>query len=208
MKKSTVILSTIVAMISLSHAEDNDLKSWSIELGYQTSIQKINDNFDVTYKDGSSSSRLGSGLTDNLYIDLGRNIFVGDKYLLLPSIGFTQATLLVDDYHNDELNIKLPLFYKTEWLNQQILVGPQVKFIFYPALNYNHREGQVDMNYQTAFAYGIQTLWGRGVTKLSVGLDYLTSAHYTAIQYNADTVLEADVNMNGLYMNVGLHLDF
>lgn len=207
MLKNTLIAMMLLSSISMADEAVND-KTWFMEFGYQTSIQKIKSGFESTYTDNGGRGLFSEGLTDNLYVEMGKSFQLKDKYSLAPSIGFTQATLLGDDYHNDAITLELPLFYKTQLWNRQVLVGPSAKFVFYPAMYYNDKEGQVDMGSQSAFAYGIQSLWGSGDTKFSLGLENLTSANYSATQFNGTTKLDAYVDMNGLYLNMGMHIGF
>ena len=198
MFKNTLVSMIILSSVSIANEVVND-KNWFMEFGYQTSVQKINGSFDSTYSGESWES-----LTDNLYLDVGRNFNLNAEFSLAPSLGFTQATLLGDDYHNDAITVKLPLFYKTELFSKDVKVGASLKYLFYPANYYNHRDGQVDFGSQNAFAYGLQSLWGTGDTKFALGLEYLNSANYSKVQGE----LKSSVEMNGLYLNVGLHIGF
>jgi hypothetical protein len=180
-----------------------DEKKWFMELGYQTSVQKVKVSFD-----SSTSGEVSEGLTDNLYLEVGRNFRLNSEFTLAPSLGFTQATLLADDYHNDAITLKLPLFYNTKIFSKNIKVGPSFKYILYPSNYYNHRDGQVDFGSQSTFAYGIQSLWGMSNTKFSLGLEYLNGANYDKVQGMGTTELKSNVEMNGLYLNVGLHIGF
>ncbi|MBU1667574.1 hypothetical protein KKC13_04090 [bacterium] len=207
MLKNTLIGMMVLSSISMADEAVND-KNWFMEFGYQTSIERMKSGFESTYTDNSGSGLFREGLTDNLYLEIGKSFQLNDEYSLAPSIGFTQATLLGDDYHNDAITLELPLFYKTQLWNKQVLVGPSVKFVLYPAMYYNDNEGQVDMGSQSAFAYGIQSLWGSGDTKFSLGLENLTSANYSATQFNGTTKLDAYADMNGLYLNMGIHIGF
>ena len=208
MLKNTITILLIVA--SLSHAnEKEEEKNCFLEFGYQASIQRVNGGFDSTYISTSASSgEEWEGLTDNLYLKIGRNFNLNEKYSLAPSLGFTQATLLADDYHNDAITLELPLFYKTELFDKSVKIGPSLKYIVYPSLYYNNRDGQVDFGVKNAFAYGIQSLWGENNTKFSLGLEYLNSANYSAKTTTGTSQLESNVEMNGLYLNLGLHLEF
>ncbi len=198
MLKKILISTLLLSSLSMADSESQE-KNWFMELGYQTSVQKVNGSFDSTYSGESWES-----LTDNLYLDVGRNFNLNAEFSLAPSLGFTQATLLGDDYHNDAITIKLPLFYKTELFSKDVKIGPSLKYVFYPSNYYNHRDGQVDFGTQNAFAYGLQSLWGTGDTKFALGLEYLNSANYSKVQGE----LKSSVEMNGLYLNVGLHIGF
>jgi hypothetical protein len=194
------IVASIIILSSLTMGSNEvDEKKWFIELGYQTSIQRVNGSFDSTY-----SGEAWESLTDNLYLDVGRNFNFNSEFSLAPSLGFIQATLLGDDYHNDAITVKLPLFYKTELFSKDVKVGPSLKYVFYPSHYYNHRDGQIDFGSQNAFAYGLQSLWGTDDTKFALGLEYLNSANYSKVQGE----LKSSVEMNGLYLNVGLHIGF
>lgn len=197
-------LVSLVIFSSLSMASDTNIeKKWFMEFGYQTSVQRVKGNFDST-----TSGEAWESLTDNLYLEVGRNFDLGSKFSLAPSLGFTQATLLGDDYHNDAITVKLPLFYKTELFSKDVKVGPSLKYIFYPSNYYNHRDGQVDFGSQNAFAYGFQSLWGSSDTKFSLGLEYLSSANYLKVQGFGTNELKSSVEMNGLYLNIGLNIGF
>ena len=212
MKKQ--LLGVMILASSLFAGEVNEKieKSWFMELGYQTSVQSMNGSFDSTYTvDGLSGGGSGtswSGLTDNLYVKIGRNFEIFSDYELSPSIGFVEATLLADDYHNDAITFELPLFFKTEIFSKNVKIGPSLKYIYYPSNSYNDYEGQVNFGAQSAFAYGIQSLWGKGNSKFSLGIENLTSANDSAMSETATSLLKANANMDGLYLNVGLHMGF
>ena len=196
-------------LISSLSVADKQEKNWFLEFGYQASIQRVNGGFDSTYiSTGAGAGEAWEGLTDNLYLKIGQNFNLNEKYSLAPSLGFTQASLLADDYHNDAITLELPLFYKTEFFDKSVKIGPSLKYILYPSLYYNNRDGQVDFGVKNAFAYGIQSLWGDSNTKFSVGLEYLNSANYSARTATDTAQLESNVEMNGLYLNIGLHLEF
>jgi hypothetical protein len=205
LKKISVIL---VVLLSCSSAEENKTKNWFMEFGYQTSITTTHTNFEATFNDESAREISGSGLSDNLYLKIGKSLVFGDIYSFAPSIGFTQASLLGDDYHNDSIYLEVPLFYKTEFFNKVVNIGPSVKYIAYTSLYYNDREGQIDYGFQDAWAFGIQSLWGSGDKKFSLGLEQLTSSNYSKFTRNSSTLLESSIEMNGLYLNFGLQLVF
>jgi len=202
MLKNIMVSMMILSSVSIADEVNKD-KNWFMELGYQTSMQRVNGSFD-----SSSSGESWESLTDNLYLDVGRNFNLNSEFSLAPSLGFTQATLLGDDYHNDAITVKLPLFYKTELFSKDVKVGPSLKYVLYPSNYYNHRDGQVDFGTQNAFAYGLQSLWGSNNTKFSLGLEYLNSANYIKVQGTGTEELRSNVEMNGLYLNVGLNIGF
>jgi len=191
----------------------NEIKNrWFMELGYQTSIETMNGSFDSTYTvDSLNSGGSGtswSGLTDNLYAKIGRDFEIFSNYEISPSIGFVEATLLADDYHNDAITFEVPLFVKTELFNKNVKIGPSFKYIYYPENSYNDNEGKVSFGTQSAFAYGIQSLWGKGNSKFSLGIENLTSANDSATSVTSTSLLKAKANMDGLYLNIGLHIGF
>ena len=202
MLKNIVTSMMILSSVLMADNGDNK-KSWFMEFGYQTSVQRVNGSFD-----SSTSGEAWEGLTDNLYLEVGRNFNLGSEFSLAPSLGFTQATLLGDDYHNDAITLQLPLFYNTKIFSKDVKVGPSFKYIFYPSNYYNHRDGQVDFGSQSAFTYGVQSLWGSSDTKFSLGLEYLNSANYSKVQGTGIRELKSSVEMNGLYLNVGLNIGF
>ena len=202
MLKKILISTLLLSSLSMANSESKE-KNWFMELGYQVSIQRVNGSFDSDY-----SGKAWESLTDNLYLKIGRNFNLNENYSLAPSLGFTQATLLADDYHNDAITLELPLFYKTELFDKSVKIGPSLKYILYPSLYYNNREGQVDFGVKNAFAYGVQSLWGENNTKFSLGLEYLNSANYSEKTTTGTSQLESNVEMNGLYLNLGLHLEF
>lgn len=202
MLKKTVTSMMVLTSLTIAANEVSE-KKWFMELGYQTSVQRVNVSFDST-----TSGEASEGLTDNLYLEVGRNFSLNSEFSLAPSLGFSQATLLGDDYHNDAITLELPLFYKTEIFSKDVKVGPSFKYIFYPSNYYNHRDGQVDFGSQSAFAYGVQSLWGNSDTKFSLGLEYLNSANYSKVQGFGVNELKSSVEMNGLYLNVGLNIGF
>ncbi|CAA6817077.1 MAG: Unknown protein [uncultured Sulfurovum sp.] len=202
MLKKIVISMMIISSLTIADTEVSE-KNWFMEFGYQTSVQQVNGSFD-----SQTSGESWEGVTDNLYLEIGRNFSLNSEFSLAPNLGFTQATLLGDDYHNDAITLELPLFYNTKIFSKDVKVGPSFKYIFYPSNYYNHRDGQVDFGTQNAFAYGLQSLWGSSDTKFSLGLEYLNSANYEKVQGFGERELKSSVEMNGLYLNVGLNIGF
>lgn len=202
MLKKTVTSMMILSSLTMADNEVSE-KDWFMEFGYQISAQRVNVSFDST-----TSGEASEGLTDNLYLEIGRNFILNYEFSLAPSLGFTQATLLGNDYHNDAITLELPLFYKTKIFSKDVKVGPSFKYIFYPSNYYNHRDGQVDFGTQSAFAYGVQSLWGSSDAKFSLGLEYLSSANYSKVQGLSTRELKSSVEMDGLYLNVGLNIGF
>jgi len=204
---------SLLSIVSIADEVSTEIENrWFMELGYQTSVQSMNGSFDSTYTidglSGGGSGRSWSGLTDNLYVKVGRDFEIFLDYELSPSIGFIEATLLADDYHNDAITFELPLFVKTELFNKNVKIGPAFKYIYYPSNSHNDNEGEVSFGTQSAFAYGIQSLWGKGNSKFSLGIENLTSANDSAISVTSTSLLKAKANMDGLYLNMGLHIGF
>ena len=203
----------MMILSSLSMAEQEN--KWFMELGYQVSTKKIDGTFtsttttiNGTQTGISSTGESWGGVLDNLYLKMGRKVEICEKYSLAPSLGFTQASLLGDEYHSDALFLELPLFYKTEFLATAIEIGPSLKYIYYPNNYYNSKVGQVDFGRESAFAYGLQSLWGKGNTKFSLGIEKLTSASSSAISAVGNIENQAIVNANALYVNLGIHIGF
>ncbi|KIM06237.1 MAG: hypothetical protein KU29_08860 [Sulfurovum sp. FS06-10] len=200
---------TIITLLSIfSFAEEESTKNWFMEFGYQASITPIDTKFEAVFDDGSSSELLGSGLSENLYLKIGKSVPLSDKYSLYPSIGFTQASLFRDDYHNDALYLEMPIFYKTEVFNRMVQFGPSVKYLMYSSLYHNNSEGRINYGFQDSWAFGLQSLWGAGDTKFAIGLEQLISANRSKSIDKNSVLLKSDVEMNGLYLNFGLHVAF
>jgi hypothetical protein len=72
MLKNVVISMMIFSSLTMARNKVND-KNWFIELGYQTSCESW------------------EGLTDNLYLEIGRNFSLSSEFSLAPSLGFIQV---------------------------------------------------------------------------------------------------------------------
>jgi len=202
----------LVALVSISHANE---EGWFVELGWQISAPTTSGAYDLFDTSGSKIVHFDwEGTDDMLYAEIGHIFELEDSNALLSvSAGTTFIALDAAD-HNDALFAKVSVLYPTTMFGTDVKIGSKAKVLFpsYNAYYYDKDLGEdarkVDYDTNSAFAFGVESIWGSGDWQMVTGLEYLTSAKYKGVYRDDNSHATSEIDLNGVYFNVGLRYSF
>ena len=155
----------------------------------------------------------GESTDDMLYVTLGRLIEIKDSKAKLSLSAGTTFIVLDSADHNDALFVKGALLYPVEILGNSVDIGPTAQVFFpYNSYYYDSEDGEfarkVKYDTNTAYSFGIDTVWGSDTWKYTVGLEYMTSSKYEGSVRDSTGYAKSKIDSDALYMHIGIQYHF
>lgn len=202
----------LVALVSIAQANE---ESWFVELGWQISDPSTLFSYDLFDMRGSQIVHFGSeGTTDMIYAEIGHGFELqGSDASLFVSAG-TTFVALDGGSHENALFAKASVLYPTTLFGTEVSVGPKAKVLLPYNNYYDDKEfleedaRRVEYDTNSAFAFGVEAVWGSGDWQMVTGLEYLTSAKYKGVYRDTNGYATSETDLDGVYLNIGLRYMF
>jgi hypothetical protein len=201
----------LIVLVTISQANE---EKWFIDLGWQISTPTTTGYYNSFDTSGTSGVHYDwEGTDDMLYAEIGRIFKIQESDTLLSLSAGTTFAILDRVDHLNMLFGKASVLYLFRMFNIDVKIGPKVKILLpYNGYYYDREDGvdarRVDYDTNSAFAAGIESIWGKGDWQMVTGLEYLTSAKYTGKYKDNNGHADAALNLNGLYFNIGFRYSF
>lgn len=203
----------IVVLLLFTMIQANDDK-WFMELGWQISAPTTTGSYDSF--DSSGLNRVHydwDGTDDMLYIEIGHSFSIKDSEAILSISGGTTFIILDAEDHHNAIFGKFSLLYPSRLFDTRVKIGPKIKILLpYDSYYYDSEDGvysrKVEYDTDSAFAFGVESIWGEDDWKITTGIEYLTSARYKGSNRDSAGYANTEIDLDGFYFNIGVRYSF